>query len=279
MFRFYWLPIPVGWILFPVLAEYLGPFVLPALIVMTILIAVGGGSLGTRERVQRSSVAWRGDLRDGLLSDKGVPPPRFAATADTPALTTREVEPEAPRTRGQLLRRRADDALDALAATLVSATDLPDLARIDLDATVRKLRQQAEGLQVEVDRLDAAVGNAAAPAVEMSAIRQRLDRLRTLERAGDRVDKTEIARLEGSLEQYDADLLAEEQVEARLSSCCAELLEIASTASRVRRELVAAPQQRMSADDAVRRLQNEAQLADRARREAGQHATLVRVAR
>ena len=69
--------------------------------------------------------------------------------------------------------------------------------------------------------------------------------------------------------------LAAEQVEARLSACCAELVEIASTASRVRRELVAAPRDRMSADEAVRRLREEATLADRARREAGARAARV----
>ncbi len=277
--RIWWVPIPVGWILFPVLASVFGELVLPILIAMTILLAIGGSSLGNLERVQRSSVAWRGDLRDGLVPDRPVPAPRFAATVETPAHTARSEEPKAAPTRGQLLRRRAEEALDALAATIPPASELPDPARTDLHATVRKLRQQAEGLQEEVDRLDAAVATAPASPVEIAAVRSRLDRLHTLDRAGDRVDRAELERLERALEQHDADLLAEEQVEARLSACCAELLEIASTASRVRLELVAAPETRMSADDAVRRLRDEAALADRARREAGQRATWVNVAR
>ena len=48
---------------------------------------------------------------------------------------------------------------------------------------------------------------------------------------------------------------------------------------RVRRELVAAPRERMSADEAVRRLRDEAGLADRARREAAARVTLSRVTR
>jgi serine/threonine-protein kinase len=275
--RFFWLPIPILWVLYPMLATVFGSLVLPILIVTTVLLAIIGNSFGVRERVERSSVAWRGDLREGLAHDRPVPVPRFPLTIEAPALAASDPAPEAPRTRGQLLRRRADEALDGLAATITALPDLPDPARADLHATVRTLRHQAEELQQEVDRLDSAAAASGAPPVEISAVRSRLDRLRTLERAGDRVDRAEVARLEAAIEQHDADLVAEEHVEARLSACCAELLEIASTASRVRRELVAAPHERMSADDAVRRLKDEASLADRARQEAGRRATLAEV--
>jgi hypothetical protein len=189
---------------------------------------------------------------------------------------------EGPASRGRILRHRADEALDALAAAIAASADIPDPARADLEATVQRLRSQAQDLEVEIERLEAAVGAPGAPPAEIASIRARVDRLRTLQRAGDTVDGRDLARLEATLEQHEADLLAEEQVEQRLSACCAELLEIASTASRVRRELVAAPRDRASADEAVAALRREAQLADRARRarrEAGVRATLAGSAR
>jgi serine/threonine-protein kinase len=272
--QIWWLPIPIGWVLFPWLMGAFGDLVLPAMIALTIVMSVLGGNLRSHERVRGSAVAWTGDLAGTLVAHRKVPEPRF----NTEEAVERVAAP-AVATRGQLLRRRADETLTGLAAAISAAGDLPDPARYDLEATVKQLREQAAGLETEVDRLESALASGGVPEAEVASIRVRLDRLRTLRDAGDKVDAREVTRLEASIAQHEADGLAAEQVEARLSACCAELVEIASTASRVRRELVAAPKERMSADEAVRRLRDEAGLAERARREAASRVTLSRITR
>ena len=120
--------------------------------------------------------------------------------------------------------------------------------------------------------MEAAVPGAGAPEVEIAALRARLDRMQTLARAGDRVDAAERTRLERAIEQHEADVQAVERLEARLAACTAQLLEIASTASRVRRELLSEADPGRSADELVGRLQRESRLVDEARREMGRRS-------
>jgi len=176
---------------------------------------------------------------------------------------------EAPAlSRGQQLLARTVHQLEGLRST-IDSLDLPDIARSDLRDTGRDLQERATDLAEAIDRIDSELN---ADSEDHSWVQPRLLRLRTKQRAGERVDPAEITRLEAALasQQQSEALLA--QLDSQLSTATAELLEIASTAARVRRELLAQPDPERSASQALQRLQREAQLADRARRELAQRS-------
>lgn len=187
-----------------------------------------------------------------------------AAPAATPEAAPARAA-TAPEPAGTRMARRALEQLDALEQTL-GGSGLPDLAVRDLRATVKELRRSATALGAEVDRLDAAL--AERPSREEGWIQTRLSRLETLQRAGEPVQEQEIARLRAALDAVRADQAAAAALESQLTASQAQLLEIASAASRVRRELLSEGSV-SSAERLVARLQQQTRDADAARREAG----------
>lgn len=178
------------------------------------------------------------------------------------------VAAEAPEaSEGQRLRQRAEAALDGLDALLADDTDLPEPARRDLRGTSRRLREAAASLGQRHDRLEASLVDRGAAADPVAALSGRLARLATLEAAGRPVDGSERARLEAALAEHEASEAAAEAAESALVATKAQLLEVAATASRVRREL-ARGEARHSADALVAQLAREADAVERARREA-----------
>lgn len=268
--RIWWVPIPVGWTLMPFLGGHIENYV-ALMIAVTVGLSVLFGVLkGQRGPDLELPVAYRADLGGALAPGEHAAPRHAVVDAPLPGpvLPPPAAEPSAPPTRGESLRRRAEVALDALGTTVDDLSDaLPEAASRDLRGTVRELREQAERLASEVDRLQAAVAEEPATA-DLSWVTARLDRLRTLEKAGDAVDAAEVARLEETLASHQAEQAAAERVEARLTSATAQLLEIRSTASRVRRELLAEADPGRSAGELVARLRREARAAEAARAEA-----------
>ena len=145
---------------------------------------------------------------------------------------------------------------------------LPELAAADLRSTLQDLRARTADLARDVDRLSLALDQHGIDTTDVTWMQDRLDRLRTLSRAGETTDPAETARLEAALGQHQADVAAAERVQAQLTATSAQLLEIASTASRVRRDLLSQTPTRHSADALVARLRGEAQAAEAARKEA-----------
>jgi len=224
-----------------------------------VFLMVMGGSLGSRAQVQRRLAG-----RSIAFATGRAPVAVSPETAQTVSSTPAEAAPQ--ETEGQRLRRRAFAGLDALDATLEAADHVPEVALIDLRATSRRLRDAAERLAERHDAL-ADVLESQSPTDDVAGLSARLARLDTLERAGKPVDGRERQRLEAALAQHAADEAAAEQVESELIATQAQLIELASTASRVRRELVQSGP-RTSADQLVDRLRREADAVDRARREA-----------
>jgi hypothetical protein len=172
---------------------------------------------------------------------------------------------------GQRLRQRAEAALQQLDDALEADDELPAPARADLTSTAARLRRSAASLAERHDRLADAISDRGAEGAQVAGLAARLARLDTLQRAGRPVDARERARLEAALAEHTASEAAAEEVESELVATTAQLLEIAATARRVRRELVGqgAP---ASADELVARLSREADAVERARREASARA-------
>ncbi|MFK7931260.1 MAG: protein kinase [Myxococcota bacterium] len=275
--KYFWVPIAVGWSSFPfIVSEFGANLVLPILIGISIILPIVGKLLSQRSTGTHDiPVAYTGDLKR-TLAEGSHALPRFSAEASPdPATPARPQRPpskpaaEPPRTRGQSLGHRASLALKGLSSAVESRSeDLPDSAIYDLRATVGDLQKRAQTLADDVDRMHAALDGHGAPETDVTWMRDRLDRIRTLERAGETVDATEVQRLDAAMAQHSADVDAAAHVEAQLTSASAQLLEIASTASRVRRELLTQAVPARSADHLVQRLRNEALAADAARKEA-----------
>lgn len=189
------------------------------------------------------------------LHAEGAPPPQ-------------PIPEQAPTSRGQQLLQRTLVQLDGLRSTIHSL-DLPAIARSDLRDTSRDLQERATDLAEAIDRIDSELN---ADTEDHSWVEPRLLRLRTKQRAGEPVDPTEITRLEATLASQQQSEALLSQLDSQLTTATAELLEIASTAARVRRELLAQPDPEHSASQALHKLQQEAQLADRARRELAQRS-------
>ncbi len=260
-----WVGIPLLWIVGAPLLESVGMWLLPVLVLATVLLATVSGSTRGRSRAQRHPVAFE---VGGIV---GAPAPAAATATAAPAA--------APATRSQSLLGRATAALDALDAALTANADLPEPARADLRGTVRGLRDHAAALAAEVETLEQVLPGSGASEVEVTALRSRLARMVTLAGAGEVVDEAERERLQRAVDRHEADLQAAERVEGRLAACTAQLLEIASTASRVRRDLLSEPHPARSADALVERLQRESRAVDDARRETAARAHRARGAR
>lgn len=273
---YFWVPIVLAWVSFPFLLEF---FPLAVLLVFNIglsilLPSLASGARATQTDVEELPVVYDGALH-GALTEGEHPKPRYAVAVeptlptDAPAVPEPAPTPAAPLTRGEALRDRALAALDGLERAVQTQADaLPEVALRDLRGTVSDLRTRAVELGVDVDRLADALDDNGTSDTDHSWMRDRRDRLRTLERAGEAVDPREVERLEAALAQHEADNAAAIRVEAQLTASSAQLLEIASTASRVRRELLSEREPARSADALVERLRNEAQAADAARNEA-----------
>ena len=178
-----------------------------------------------------------------------------------------EARPE-PTTRGALLVARAEARLSALEQAIASqAHELPDVALADLRDTLVELRAVTAKLGEDLDVLEVEISSTSAPD-DVAWMERRLDRLSTLERAGESVDAAERERLLASLAAHEADAQARDRLESQHTACLAELLEVASIASRVRRELLSEPLPARSAPRLVKRLQAETRAANAARREA-----------
>lgn len=204
-------------------------------------------------------VAFGTDLRLHLATEAGValPPPLEEAPPE-PSRTVPEVA-RAPADRHAALLRRTRTQLDDLDRALAEAErDLPRTAVRDLRATLRDLREKSEhlgrlavGMERELARLDE---SGAASAVDR--VQGRLDRLRTLARAGGADAGIEIAELERAVAAHRDTLAQSEQLEGRLTVVMARLLEIGAAAARARVDLLGREPAR-SVADLLERLRGE----------------------
>lgn len=164
--------------------------------------------------------------------------------------------------RGAALLSKATAELDRLTSA-IEAGQPNAIAAADLRSTTRALRERAEELATQVDRLDTELQTSPE---DLSWIEPRVSRLKTKQRAGESVDHEEIARLEASLLAGRQAEAQRDRLESRHLAAIAGLLEIASTATRVRRDLLANPEP-TTASSAVSALERQAAALDRARRE------------
>ncbi|MCB9676953.1 MAG: protein kinase [Alphaproteobacteria bacterium] len=260
-----------GWVLTSLVAS-IADGVLPIWIGSMVLFTVFVAFLrrqGRRLDTTDLPVAYTNDLTRWMKTPE---PGRFALDASPAARAVPEKAPEAPveaaSTRGGKLLDRVRIQLDGLKSA-VDTLELPDVARSDLRDTARDLDARAVDLADDIDRIDAEL---AAGSEDGSWIEPRLDRLRTKQRGGEPVDAGEITRLEKALDAHrEAEALVA-KLDSQLTAATAEMLEIAATAARVRRELLSQPEPEKSASEALERLRKEAELADRARREMGRRA-------
>lgn len=275
---YFWVPFAVGWTAFPFLvaiaeallgsADLAAGFLIPTLVLMTVGLSVWAG---TRKRARefRSEllpIAWRADLR-GALTDGVHPPPKYAVgTQAAPTIPTSEPPPAS---RAQRLYRGAEQALAALTQTIESPqTGLSVPEQHDLRSTAKELGETARQLADEVEQLEAALARAGAPEGEIAIIERRLHRLQTRKLAGETVPDDAVANLRKALAEHESDLALEADLEARLAATSAQLLEIASTASKVQRRIVLDVDSSATARDGVQRLQREVEASRAARREA-----------
>ena len=269
---YFWVPIVLGWTVTPLLASSVGfelpEIVWPLLIVMSVLLPIYASTRGPPASVKGLATAYKGDLERALKPDRAHAPPRYAV-AEAPAFVPAAAEEgPPPLSRGAALLARSEAALAQLRDAMTArAETLPEIVAVDLRSTCADLERSARALAVEVDQLESALGPGGAANEALGMVQRRLDRLQTLQRAGEAIDPAQLEQLRAALAEHEADRAAEAAVEARLAAATAQLLEIASTASRVRRELLV-QQGAPSPRDAVERLRAEARAVDLARREA-----------
>jgi hypothetical protein len=99
-----------------------------------------------------------------------------------------------------------------------------------------------------------------------SRIEARLERLRTLERAGDRVNAEEIASLERALAAHREKIALAEEGEVRLTRIMGSLLEIGASAARCAR-MLRQEREAHSAERLLDQLHREAAMAELTLRE------------
>jgi tRNA A-37 threonylcarbamoyl transferase component Bud32 len=140
-------------------------------------------------------------------------------------------------------RSLADGALadlEALAAAIEQeAPRLPEPAHRDLRDTVRDLLARGGDLATAIRRREDLLRRTDGSLdLTIQRLEDRVERLQTLERAGDAVDRAELSRLQANLaaQRAEADSRAEE--EGHLARQLGEMLEIGATASRARRALL-----------------------------------------
>lgn len=191
------------------------------------------------------------------------------APAEASATSGPAPEPASEPTRAEGLRARALGHLDLLLAGLDEVGDsLPDLARDDLRRTATSLRAHAVELARTAVGLEAAL--AATPEPEdVSWIHGRLTRLETMERTGEVVDPEERARLQAALGSADDAATAREELESRLTSTLAQLLEIGALATRARADLHGEADVPETARDLREQLDQQLHAVDAMRRQMG----------
>lgn len=266
--RNWWVLLVGGWVAFPFLVGGLGDIgvavLLPLMVILSVVLPLTAGRHSPPPRglarafsadLSRHLRAEHAHLRGALVVEG-----RAAAATAAPEPT----EPD--------LVLRARTQLDALQGAVEHLRDeLPDVAVRDLLRTARELRGQVDHIGAELGPLE----RAATPdpeASDVAVLAARLERGRTRQRAGAAVDERELSTIEEALAEHAAAEAARQRAASQHTARLAQLLEIASTAARVRRELLEEPEPRRSADRLVARLRDETRAADAARREAGQRA-------
>jgi hypothetical protein len=233
-------------------------------ILLTVAAVVFGQRMSRGADPEAGPPAYDVDLA-GML--QGAATPKFARAGAKPKVVASSAPAPRQGTRGERLRASAVAALEALGAAARSTPDLPGPFRDDLLGRVKELTAEAAALGQRVDDLERQLTSHGAAPGEVERLVARLERTRALARSGDRVSDGELAALERALAQHRADEEAGAVVESLLAAGTAQLLEIASTASRVRRELSAtgpAPAKEVVGDlsrqvDAMRRARREAE--------------------
>ncbi len=248
-----------------------GPLLLgPGIVVFVLLLqaALAWERRGRVDPVARLPVAFSHDLRLHLGPDAKValPPPLDEDAPASPRAAGARAQtapgPEAPPTSGDrhgaLLRRTRAQLDDLERALQDTATDLPRPALRDLRTTLTDLRAkttQLARLTVAIDEELASLDEEGA-ATAVDRIQGRLERLRTLSRAGGTADTAEIAPLEAAIAAHRETLSQAERLEGRLTVVLARLLEIGAAAARARMDLLDRRPAR-SAVDLLERLKRE----------------------
>lgn len=145
-------------------------------------------------------------------------------------------------------------AIDALRTEIEgAAARIPDAAVRDLRHTTGELRHRALAIGAGIAHIEAALAKAD-PAADQAAIRltERLERLRTLKRAGEVTEDAEIAQIEASLAAYEAATVDVVADESALSRHLGELLEIGAAIAAARRSLREPTTPTNAARDALR---------------------------
>lgn len=203
-------------------------------IVLTVASVLFGARIARPAVTDRRPPAYDPHLSGALV---GPATPRFARAERKKATKAEPTPAASPAARGERLRRSASEALDALAAAAREHPDLPGPFRDDLLRRVAELRTEAEALGARVDGLEAELGVHGVPPSELERLSARRERLLALRAGGEAVSAAELTQLERALAQHRADEEAAATIESHLAQATAQLVEIASTASRLRREL------------------------------------------
>ncbi|MEN0068035.1 MAG: protein kinase [Myxococcota bacterium] len=270
---YFWVPIAVGWSMLPFIAsaDLLEPPLWVGLMTaVSIVLPIWSSThQGPRDpNAVHLPVAWRADLRGNLKEGSHLPPP-YAVGVQPGFESASETSPTVvPPTRAERLRANAEAALTSLMNTIDDdKTGLSVPEQHDLRSTARELWDNANGLADEVERLESALVRTGAPEDEIATLERRLSRLQTRKVAGEEVSDQALSSLENALAEHESDLAIEADLEARLAATTAQLLEIASTASKVQRQIVLNVEA-SSAKAGVQRLQREVEASTAARREA-----------
>jgi hypothetical protein len=260
--RIGWNPAVVSTVLWALAAAAWGATWLVGVEVWLAVALTIGAALfrGPRRRDAEEPVAYAPDLAGALAGEAA---PRFPKPR---AVTRRSSSPPAaPLSRSERLRAAAERALDAFADALGARSDLPTAFRDDGRREVARLRSEAAALADRVATWERELsGHGTAPA-EVERVVARLERLRALQAAGERVADAELAALEAAVAQHRADEEAGAAVESHLAAATAQLVAIASTASRLRREL--SIDGRAPGGEVVAELARQVDAVRRARRE------------
>jgi len=190
--------------------------------------------------------------------------------------------PEAPQrtpSRAEGLRGRALGNLDVLVASLEEAGErLPDLARGDLSRTAASLREHAVDLSRTAVGLEAALASTP-EAEDVSWVHGRITRLETLGRTGEAVDEAELERLHAALRSADEAASARDDLESRLTSALAQLLEISAVATRAHADLHGPADVPTTARGLREQLDQQVNAVDAMRREMGRRQQAAQAAR
>lgn len=266
------------WVLFPGLMAAGAPdatfWLMVALTVgLTSLVAPWAAKPLMPPSVRELPIAYRSDLRAALTPPylaRALAPPSSAlapaAAALAPPATTPATTP--PTTRVGRLAAQATAALAALDASLKQqhARDLPEPVAADLRSALRDLRHEVEDISEDASHLESALA-AAAPPTEGAWAAERLARLDTLARAGTPVDTVERQRLAAAVAATEAAAATEATLDSRLNADLARLLEIATAARRMDRELSLEQDAARPPERALDDLRSRAKAAASARRE------------